>query len=113
MTEPEPPLDLHLVNDAESGLYEAIAGDITVAGLTYNAVGDNRLVLLATSVFPEFRHRGIATELTRLVLDDVRAQGKTVTIMCPVVRAFIDRNPEYADLIDGRHPGVRDGSHRS
>jgi predicted GNAT family acetyltransferase len=66
-------------------------------------------VLLATSVFPEFRKQGIATELIRRVLDDVRAQGKTVTIMCPIVRTFIEHNPEYADLIDPKHPGVTKG----
>jgi uncharacterized protein len=70
-------------------------------------------VLLATSVFPEFRKQGIATELIRRVLDDVRTQGKTVTIMCPIVRTFIEHNPGYADLIDPKHPGVTKGSHRS
>jgi predicted GNAT family acetyltransferase len=70
-------------------------------------------VLLATSVFPEFRKQGIATELIRRVLDDVRAQGRTVTIMCPIVRTFIEHNPEYADLIDSKRPGVTKGSHRS
>jgi hypothetical protein len=39
----------------------------------------------------------------------VRAQGKTVTIMCPIVRTFIEHNPEYADLIDPKHPGVTKG----
>jgi GNAT superfamily N-acetyltransferase len=58
---------------------------------------------------PEFRKQGIATELIRRVLDDVRAQGKTVTIMCRIVRTFIERNAEYADLIDPEHPGVTKG----
>jgi predicted GNAT family acetyltransferase len=74
-----------------------------------NVADDDRLVLLATSVFPEFRKQGIATELIRRVLDDVRAQGKTVTIMCPIVRTFTEHNPEYADLIDSKHPGVTKG----
>lgn len=74
-----------------------------------NVADDDRLVLLATSVFPEFRKQGIATELIRRVLDDVRAQGKTVTIMCPIVRTFTENNPEYADLIDSTHPGVTKG----
>jgi hypothetical protein len=43
----------------------------------------------------------------------VRAQEKTVTIMCPIVRTFIEHNPEYAGLIDPKHPGVTKGSHRS
>jgi predicted GNAT family acetyltransferase len=108
-----PAFDFHVLNDEKTGIYEAIVGDTEIAGLPYNVAGDDRLVLLATSVFPEFRKQGIATELIRRVLDDVRAQGKTVTIMCPIVRTFIEHNPEYADLIDPEHPGVTKGSHRS
>ncbi|MFE3162465.1 GNAT family N-acetyltransferase [Streptomyces sp. NPDC059224] len=37
----------------------------------------------------------------------MRAQGKTVTITCPIVRTFIERNPAYADLADPEHPGAR------
>jgi predicted GNAT family acetyltransferase len=102
-----------VVNDEEAGIYEAVVGDREIAGLSYNVADDDRLVLLAISVFPEFRKQGIATELIRRVLDDVRAQGKTVTIMCPIVRTFIENNPEYAGLVDSKHPGVTKGSGKS
>lgn len=102
-----------LINDEKTGSYEAIVNDTTIAGLTYTASGNNRLVLQATSVVPEFRKQGIGTELIRRVLDDVRAQGKTVTIVCPIVRTFIDRNTEYTDLIDPVHPGVPKGPSRA
>jgi predicted GNAT family acetyltransferase len=108
-----PTSDFEVVNDEEAGIYEAIIGDREIAGLSYNVADDDRLVLLAISVFPEFRQRGIATELIRHVLDDVRAQGKTVTIMCPIVRTFIESNHEYAGLVDPKHPGVTKASHRS
>jgi predicted GNAT family acetyltransferase len=101
--------DFAVVNDEKSGIYEAIVGDREIAGLPYDVAGDDRLVLLATSVFPEFRKQGVATELIRRVLDDVRARGKTVTIMCPIVRTFIEHNLEYADLIDPKRPGVTKG----
>ncbi|WP_262283955.1 GNAT family N-acetyltransferase [Micromonospora sp. MA102] len=104
-----PAFDLHVVNDEKLGIYGATVGDREVAGLPYNVAGNDRLVLLATSVIPEFRGQGIATELIRRVLNDVRGRGKTVTIMCPVVRTFIDHNPAYADLIDPEHPGAAQG----
>jgi predicted GNAT family acetyltransferase len=63
-------------------------------------------------VFPAFRHQGVATEMTRRVLDDVRAQGKTTTIICPIVRTFIDHHPQYEDLVDLKHPGVKNVGHR-
>ncbi|HEY4269328.1 MAG TPA: GNAT family N-acetyltransferase [Galbitalea sp.] len=66
---------------------------------------------MAAAVFPEFRGQGIATELIRRVLDDVRAHGKTVTIVCPIVRTFIERNPEYTDLVSPKQPGSTLSSH--
>lgn len=108
-----PAFDFAVVNDEKNGIYEVIVGDREIAGLTYNVAGGDRLVLLAVSVYLDFRKQGIASELIRHVLDDVRVQGKTVTILCPIVRTFIDHNPAYADLIDSKHPGVTKGSRRS
>ncbi|MGW5459494.1 GNAT family N-acetyltransferase [Streptomyces sp. NPDC003996] len=108
-----PAFDFHVVNDEKTGIYEAIAGDTAIAGLPYNEAGDDRLVLMATSVLPEYRRQGVATELIRRVLDDVRVRGMTVTITCPIVRTFIEHNPEYADLIDPQHPGATTGTHQS
>jgi predicted GNAT family acetyltransferase len=86
---------------------EAISGDTVIGGLTYTVAAENRLVLVAAAVFPEYRGQGVATELIRRVLDDVRSRGKTVTILCPIVWAFIDRNPGYSDLVDPELPGLR------
>lgn len=87
--------------------YEAISGDTVIGGLTYEAAGGNRIVLVATAVFPEYRGQGVATELIRRVLDDIRTRGNTITVLCPIVRAFLDRNPEYDDLVDPALPGLR------
>lgn len=100
-----PSPDLVLVNDETAGVYEAAIGESKVGGVTYNLVGDDRIVLLGVSVFPEYRGKGVSKELIRRVLDDVRAQGKTVTNYCPVVTTFIEDNSSYADLIDPEHPG--------
>jgi predicted GNAT family acetyltransferase len=98
--------DFEVVQDEKAGVYAAVLGGREVGGLTYDVAGDGRLVLLATSVFPEFRRRGIATGLIRHVLDDARARGTTVTVRCPIVRTFIENNPGYADLLDPGNPGV-------
>jgi predicted GNAT family acetyltransferase len=74
--------------------------------LTYKIVG-HRFVLLSTSVVPGFRKHGIATELIAHVLDDIRGSGRTVTIICPAVREFMDHYPQYEDLLDKNRPGVR------
>jgi predicted GNAT family acetyltransferase len=106
-------IDFYVVNDEENGIYEAIVGDTAIGGVPYSIVGDGRVVLLGTSVYPDYRNQGVGTELIRRVLDEMRTRGKTVTVMCPVVRTFIDHNPDYADLVDPRHPGVIRGAHRA
>jgi predicted GNAT family acetyltransferase len=104
--------ELRVVDDEQTGIYEALVGDRETGGVTYNLIGEDRIVLLAVSVLPEFRGHGIATDLIHAVLDDVRAQRQTVTNYCPVVAAFIDDHPEYADLVDHEHPGVYDAHRR-
>ena len=101
----EPAFDFGLVNNEDDGIYEAFVGDRSIGGISYT-LKDSRVALHATAVYPEFRHQGIATELIRRVLDDLRTHGRTLTIMCPIVVTFIENNPAYADLVDPAHPGV-------
>ncbi len=58
-------------------------------------------------VYPQFRKQGVATALIRRVLDTLRTQGKTVTVVCPIVRTFITSHPEYEDLVDAGRPGLK------
>lgn len=85
-----PDMDITVVNEEETLTYTAVVGDTALGGVTYSRTGD-RIVLQAAAVYPEFRRQGVATEMIRHVLDDVRAQGKRVTNLCPIVRTFIDR----------------------
>ncbi|OZM80906.1 GNAT family N-acetyltransferase [Pseudonocardia sp. MH-G8] len=95
---------LDVINDAERGRWIATLGAEAIAELSYRFVG-LRVVLLTTWVDPAARHNRVATELIAHVLDEVRESGKKITIICPVVGAFIARHPEYLDLIDRVHPG--------
>jgi uncharacterized protein len=78
--------------------YEAIV-DGTVAG--FAAYRDDRgaRVFTHTEVFPAFEGRGVGTALARGALDDVRASGGTLVARCPFIRSYIERHPEYADLV--------------
>lgn len=97
--------DLVITNNSETGVYEATIGGRTAAGLVYNKAG-NRVTLLATSVLPEFRGKGLAARLTGHVLAELREQGKTATITCPFAAAFVNAHPGYADVLDPVFPGA-------
>jgi predicted GNAT family acetyltransferase len=96
--------DLVITENSEVGIYEAALGGRTVAGVVYSKTG-NRVTLLATSVFPEYRGKGIAARLLGGVLDKLRAQGETVAVTCPFGAAFVNAHPEYADILDSAMPG--------
>lgn len=65
-----------------------------------------RIALMHTIVDPSFQGRGVASVLVSSVLDDLRAQGKTVAVYCPYVLAFLAKHPEYVDLVDPDEPGL-------
>lgn len=98
--------EVDITHDADLAVYRAWINSDEVAILTYKIVG-HRFVLLSTSVVPGFRKHGIATALIAHVLDDVRGSGRTVTVICPAVREFMDHYPQYEDLLDKNRPGVR------
>lgn len=45
------------------------------------------------------RGRGLASRLTQGVLDEARGRGLKIVPRCPFVRAFVERHPEYQDLM--------------
>lgn len=72
-------------------------GTTEIGELTYRQIGD-RLVIDHTGIDPKYRGQGLAGELVRHVLDELRERGTRYEPACPYVREFIARNPEYADL---------------
>jgi uncharacterized protein len=93
-----------VTHDASDRTYQARLDGTVVGTLIYEVEG-RRLVLTHTIVEPSVRDRGIGTTLVREALDDLRRDGKTITILCPFVTDFIAHHPGYADLVDAEHPG--------
>jgi predicted GNAT family acetyltransferase len=58
--------------------------------------------LLHAEVDPAFEGRGVGSRLAAGALDEIRARGDSVIPACPFVRVYIERHPEYADLVAGR-----------
>ena len=60
---------------------------------------DGVLTILHTEVPKALEGRGIGSELIRGILDIARGQGLKVIAVCPFAKAYIERHPEYADLL--------------
>jgi hypothetical protein len=69
-----------------------------VAYLDYSLAGDT-LVLNHTEVPENLRHMGLAPALAETALRWAREHNLKVDIVCPTVRQYIAKHPEYADLV--------------
>ncbi len=67
--------------------------------LAFYRINDGIMTITHTEVPLSLRGRGIGSQMVRSVLADVRAQGLRVVPRCPFVTDYIERNPEFADLL--------------
>ena len=73
--------------------------DGSEAELVYS-LRDGRMVIDHTGVPEAIGGRGVAAALVRAALDYARAQGWRVVPACSYSAAYVQRHPEYADLLD-------------
>ena len=90
-------------NDIEGGRYvledDGPDGPRAVAFTEYREA-DGRLLFPHTEVDPAHEGQGLAGQVVKGALDDVRAQGRLIVPLCPYVRRYVERHSEYADLVD-------------
>jgi len=77
--------------------FELDADGVTVF-MNYRLTGDV-ISLDHTETPVRARGRGLASQLVKGVLDEVRSRGLKVVPRCPFVRAYVDRHPEQRDLV--------------
>lgn len=73
--------------------------DEETAYLSYQIRDDGVLDYAHTYTPNEIRGKGIATQIIRFALDYAREEGKRIVPSCPFVSSYIDRHPEYKDLL--------------
>ena len=92
-------MDDIVVQDNPSELrYELLLDGHLVGEILYRLAPD-AVVLLHTEVLPSLEGKGLGAQLVAGALDDIRARGLHVVAVCPFVRAYIRRHPDYADLV--------------
>jgi uncharacterized protein len=84
-------------NPAASRFETAIGGD--VAFVEYERTGGGRIALLHTEVPEALSGQGVGSKLVRGVLDTLRAEGAKVVPRCEFVATYVERHPEYRDLL--------------
>jgi uncharacterized protein len=57
------------------------------------------LVLVHTEIPEQLRGSGVASTLAKTGLDWAREHHMKIDVVCPFVAAFLEKHPEYSDLI--------------
>jgi predicted GNAT family acetyltransferase len=91
-------------DNPEAKRWEVSDGEDVVAYSQY-LLPSERIVFTHTVVEPEYEGRGIGSRLARVVLDDAVERGLRIVPVCPFIRAYVERHPEYAEHVD--LPGKR------
>ena len=88
-----------VVDNTKAHRFEVVLPEGT-AFVSYR-MKNGAIVFTHTEVPEALEGRGVGHALVKHALDSARARGLMVVPLCPFVASFIERNPEYADLIRG------------
>jgi uncharacterized protein len=95
------PVDIEITDNPLQNRYEARLGQ-DVAGFIDYHLRPGRITLLHTEVDPAAEGKGIGSQLVAGTLEDIRGRGLSVAVVCPFIRTYIRRHPEYADVVAAR-----------
>ncbi|HKT06132.1 MAG TPA: GNAT family N-acetyltransferase [Rugosimonospora sp.] len=90
--------DVKVVDNPDEGQFEIYAHGRRAGFVAYDLAPD-RITFIHTEIDPEFNGRGLGGRLVAQALDMARERGLAVVPRCPFVKRFIERHPDYADLV--------------
>jgi predicted GNAT family acetyltransferase len=87
-----------VINNTAGNRFEVKEGG-HLAVIDYYRDGDN-IVFTHTGVPDALGGQGVASKMTKTALEYAKSAELGVVPLCPFVRAYIRRHPEYQELVD-------------
>jgi uncharacterized protein len=94
-------VDITIADVPARSRYEARVDGRPAGHVVYRRNGEV-ITFLHTEVDPAFEGKGVGGALARGALDDARSRRFGVVPVCPFIRGWIERHPDYADLVANR-----------
>lgn len=88
-----------VTKNVEDHQFEVHEDGKVVGHLEYTVGHHGDVSLTHTKVEEEYGGRGLAGELVRHAMDDIRTAGYRVRPLCSYVKTWLERNPGYDDLV--------------
>ena len=73
--------------------------DGALAGVSQYELTDDTIIFLHTVVAEKYEGQGVGSAIARYALDDAQDRDLYVRPLCPFIRGWMQRHPEYADLV--------------
>ena len=90
-------MDFKISDNKEKKRFEANI-DGKTAFIEYEH-SENKLIINHTEVPEELGGKGVGSGMVKQVLKKAKAEGLKVESHCPFVSGYIERHPEYQDLL--------------
>lgn len=92
------PESIHVRHNTDERRFEAeIEGELALTEYHRN----NELMVFTRTFVPEdLRHEGVAARIVKVALDYARERGYRVEPQCSYVADWIERHPDYQELVD-------------
>jgi predicted GNAT family acetyltransferase len=87
-----------VVHHSDDEYYELLVDGHQAGLLVYHVIGSH-LSITHTVIEQTYRGQGLSWVLIGRALDDIRTRFTTVSNYCAIVRRFVEKNPEYRDLL--------------
>jgi len=87
-------MELTIHNNPDANRFEVSLPDDQMAFIEYQIAKKN-ILYTHTEVPPAFEGQGVGGKLAKYALDFARDNGYKVQALCPFVKAYVQRHPEY------------------
>ncbi|QIK72506.1 N-acetyltransferase [Propioniciclava coleopterorum] len=96
---------VEVIDNPERRRFEARLGRKVLGWASYDQTSEI-IVFTHTEVSRRWERLGLGSRLVQATLDHVRSQGMQVLSTCPFVSDWINRHPDYDDLVYRPGPGT-------
>lgn len=100
---------LTVADNPDESSYDAYL-DGRLVGVAAYQLEPDKITFTHTEVDEAYEGEGVGSALARFALDDARRRGLAVEPRCPFIASWIDRHPDYRDLVRTSHTSPSTGS---
>jgi len=91
-------VDTTVVDDPQQRRFQVLV-DGEVAGYAAYRPGEQAYTFTHTEIVPAYEGKGLGSVLVRGALDEMRARGLGALPSCRFVQRFVERHPDYLELV--------------